>query len=45
MRKLRDHRGQLDALAESLLTSETLDEAEAYRIAGITRLTKDDPEV
>ncbi|MGX1117707.1 ATP-dependent metalloprotease FtsH [Streptomyces ambofaciens] len=45
VRKLRDHRGQLDALAESLLASETLDEAEAYRIAGITRLTKDDPEI
>ncbi|MEU1048171.1 ATP-dependent zinc metalloprotease FtsH [Streptomyces sp. NPDC005897] len=45
VRKLRGHRGQLDALAESLLASETLDEAEAYRIAGITRLTKDDPEI
>ncbi|CAM5517950.1 ATP-dependent zinc metalloprotease FtsH [Streptomyces violaceorubidus] len=44
VRKLRDHRGQLDALAESLLASETLDEAEAYRIAGVARLTKDDPE-
>ncbi len=39
-RKLRDHRAQLDALAEALLESETLEEAEAYRIAGITRLTK-----
>ncbi|MFG2545473.1 ATP-dependent zinc metalloprotease FtsH [Streptomyces sp. NPDC048594] len=44
VRKLRDHRERLDALAEALLASETLDEAEAYRIAGITRLTKDDPE-
>ncbi|WP_432083523.1 ATP-dependent zinc metalloprotease FtsH [Streptomyces sp. WAC 04229] len=44
VRKLRDHRERLDALAESLLASETLDEAEAYRIAGITRLTKDDPD-
>ncbi|MGV9289904.1 ATP-dependent zinc metalloprotease FtsH [Streptomyces sp. NPDC003719] len=44
VRKLRDHRRQLDALAEALLARETLDEAEAYRIAGITRLTKDDPE-
>ncbi|MEU6451866.1 ATP-dependent zinc metalloprotease FtsH [Streptomyces sp. NPDC046979] len=44
VRKLRDHRGRLDALAEALLANETLDEAEAYRIAGITRLTKDDPE-
>ncbi|MET9774973.1 ATP-dependent zinc metalloprotease FtsH [Streptomyces sp. NPDC006367] len=43
VRKLRDHRGQLDALAEALLADETLDEADAYRIAGITRLRKDDP--
>ncbi|MGX1133439.1 cell division protease FtsH [Streptomyces glaucescens] len=43
-RKLRDHRGQLDALAEALLEKETLEEADAYRIAGITRLTKDHPE-
>ncbi|MEV5875608.1 ATP-dependent zinc metalloprotease FtsH [Streptomyces sp. NPDC052101] len=40
-RKLRDHRGQLDALAEALLANETLEEADAYRIAGITRLSKD----
>ncbi|MFI8242213.1 ATP-dependent zinc metalloprotease FtsH [Streptomyces sp. NPDC085866] len=40
-RKLRDHRGQLDALARALLENETLEEADAYRIAGITRLTKD----
>ncbi|MFI6251192.1 ATP-dependent zinc metalloprotease FtsH [Streptomyces sp. NPDC051016] len=40
-RKLRDHRGQLDALAQALLQNETLEEADAYRIAGITRLTKD----
>ncbi|WP_225823137.1 ATP-dependent zinc metalloprotease FtsH [Streptomyces naphthomycinicus] len=40
-RKLRDHRGQLDALAQALLERETLEEADAYRIAGITRLTKD----
>ncbi|MFJ8110858.1 ATP-dependent zinc metalloprotease FtsH [Streptomyces sp. NPDC096132] len=39
--KLRDHRGRLDALAEALLEHETLEEADAYRIAGITRLTKD----
>ncbi|GGT29639.1 ATP-dependent zinc metalloprotease FtsH [Streptomyces chromofuscus] len=39
-RKLRDHRGRLDALAEALLERETLDETDAYRIAGITRLTK-----
>ncbi|MFI8535963.1 ATP-dependent zinc metalloprotease FtsH [Streptomyces aquilus] len=41
-RKLRDHRGQLDALAEALLENETLEEADAYRIAGVTRLTKDE---
>ncbi|MEW2449805.1 ATP-dependent zinc metalloprotease FtsH [Streptomyces parvulus] len=44
VRKLRDHRGRLDALAEALLADETLDEAEAYRIAGITRLAKDAPQ-
>lgn len=40
-RKLQDHRAQLDALAQALLENETLEEADAYRIAGITRLTKD----
>ncbi|WP_225838532.1 ATP-dependent zinc metalloprotease FtsH [Streptomyces sp. NK08204] len=40
-RKLRDHRDQLDALAQALLENETLEEADAYRIAGITRLAKD----
>ncbi|MEU6195449.1 ATP-dependent zinc metalloprotease FtsH [Streptomyces sp. NPDC047061] len=44
-RKLRDHRAQLDALAQALLENETLEEADAYRIAGITRLTKDLDEV
>ncbi|WP_093498847.1 ATP-dependent zinc metalloprotease FtsH [Streptomyces sp. Ag109_O5-10] len=44
-RKLRDHRGRLDALAQALLENETLEEADAYRIAGITRLTKDLDEV
>ncbi|MDQ8701851.1 ATP-dependent zinc metalloprotease FtsH [Streptomyces sp. LHD-70] len=39
-RQLRDHRDQLDALAEALLANETLEEADAYRAAGITRLTK-----
>ncbi|MET8686101.1 ATP-dependent zinc metalloprotease FtsH [Streptomyces sp. NPDC004732] len=39
-RQLRDHRGQLDALSAALLENETLEEAAAYRIAGITRLTK-----
>jgi cell division protease FtsH len=41
-RKLEEHRGQLDALAEALLANETLDEAEAYRIAGVLRPGKDD---
>ncbi|MGW1065452.1 ATP-dependent zinc metalloprotease FtsH [Streptomyces aureus] len=39
--KLRDHRDQLDALAEALLANETLEEAEAYRIAGVPRTTKE----
>ncbi|MER6956802.1 MULTISPECIES: ATP-dependent zinc metalloprotease FtsH [unclassified Streptomyces] len=39
-RRLRDHQDQLDALAEALLENETLEEADAYRIAGIARLTK-----
>ncbi|MFM9366513.1 ATP-dependent zinc metalloprotease FtsH [Streptomyces sp. Da 82-17] len=39
-RQLRDHRDQLDALAEALLANETLEEDDAYRAAGITRLTK-----
>lgn len=39
--KLRDHRGQLNALAEALLANETLEEADAYRIAGVTRLRKE----
>ncbi|MFF2203789.1 ATP-dependent zinc metalloprotease FtsH [Streptomyces sp. NPDC058145] len=39
--KLRDHRGRLDALAQALLENETLEEADAYRIAGVTRLAKD----
>ncbi|MFF9278384.1 ATP-dependent zinc metalloprotease FtsH [Streptomyces griseosporeus] len=40
-RKLTVHRRQLDALAQALLERETLEEADAYRIAGVTRLTKD----
>ncbi|MEV8320044.1 ATP-dependent zinc metalloprotease FtsH [Streptomyces sp. NPDC059900] len=39
-RQLREHRDQLDALAAALLENETLEEEAAYRIAGITRLTK-----
>lgn len=34
---LRRHRRQLDALAEALLTHETLDEAEVYRVVGVNR--------
>jgi cell division protease FtsH len=32
---LAEHRGQLDALAAALLERETLDEEEAYRVAGV----------
>ena len=39
----RQHRERLDDLAHALLEHETLDEADAYRIAGIPRLT--DPPV
>ncbi|KOG86099.1 cell division protein FtsH [Streptomyces varsoviensis] len=39
-RLLTEHRAQLDALAEALLANETLEEDEAYRVAGITRLDK-----
>ncbi|MFB7498664.1 ATP-dependent zinc metalloprotease FtsH [Streptomyces sp. NPDC056161] len=42
-RKLGEHRGRLDALARALMERETLEEKDAYRIAGITRLTKDEP--
>ncbi|MFE9403882.1 ATP-dependent zinc metalloprotease FtsH [Streptomyces sp. NPDC006530] len=37
---LRDNRDKLDALAEALLASETLEEETAYRAAGIPRLSK-----
>ncbi|MFF3578667.1 ATP-dependent zinc metalloprotease FtsH [Streptomyces mirabilis] len=40
--KLRDHREQLNALAEALLANETLEEAQAYRIAGVTRVRKEE---
>lgn len=39
-RQLTDHRDQLDALAAALLENETLEEADAYRAAGIPRLHK-----
>jgi cell division protease FtsH len=35
--QLADHRDQLEALTRALLENETLDEADAYRIAGIER--------
>ncbi|MFJ8824485.1 ATP-dependent zinc metalloprotease FtsH [Streptomyces sp. NPDC102467] len=38
--KLRENRDKLDALAAALLENETLEEAHAYRVAGITRLSK-----
>jgi cell division protease FtsH len=37
LEQLRANRGRLDALALALLEHETLDEADAYRIAGIER--------
>ncbi|HSJ34295.1 MAG TPA: ATP-dependent zinc metalloprotease FtsH [Acidimicrobiia bacterium] len=37
VRLLTEHRGQLDALAAALLDKETLDEADAYAVAGIPR--------
>ncbi|MEU7282731.1 ATP-dependent zinc metalloprotease FtsH [Streptomyces sp. NPDC045431] len=39
-RLLQEHRPKLDALAAALLENETLEEAEAYRAAGIPRLAK-----
>ncbi|MFF7362609.1 ATP-dependent zinc metalloprotease FtsH [Streptomyces sp. NPDC008125] len=42
-RLLRENRDRLDSLAEALLANETLEEAEAYRAAGITRLEKPYP--
>lgn len=42
LRQLREHRDQLDALAAALLENETLEEAAAYRAAGITRADRED---
>ncbi|WP_411101683.1 ATP-dependent zinc metalloprotease FtsH [Streptomyces sp. cmx-4-9] len=42
-RLLREHRPQLDDLAEALLAAETLDEAAAYAAAGIHRPAKGHP--
>ncbi|GAA2462670.1 ATP-dependent zinc metalloprotease FtsH [Streptomyces pulveraceus] len=39
-RLLRENRDRLDSLSAALLANETLDEAEAYRAAGIPRLSK-----
>ncbi|MGW5420177.1 ATP-dependent zinc metalloprotease FtsH [Streptomyces sp. NPDC003943] len=41
LRQLREHRDKLDALAGALLENETLEEVEAYRVAGIPRLDKE----
>jgi cell division protease FtsH len=40
---LRDNRERLDALAHALLERETLDEADAYRAAGIERRAEPEP--
>jgi cell division protease FtsH len=37
IRLLTENREKLNALAQALLVSETLDEAEAYRVAAVTR--------
>ena len=41
--QLEAHRDQLEALTRALLEHETLDEADAYRIAGIDRTPAPDP--
>jgi cell division protease FtsH len=38
LRQLREHRDKLDALVAALLERESLDEADAYRIAGVERV-------
>ncbi|MFD3994988.1 ATP-dependent zinc metalloprotease FtsH [Streptomyces sp. NPDC058583] len=42
VRQLHEHRGRLDALAAALLENETLEEADAYRAAGITRAAREE---
>ncbi|MDX2564132.1 ATP-dependent zinc metalloprotease FtsH [Streptomyces sp. TX20-6-3] len=42
VRQLHEHREKLDALAAALLENETLEEADAYRAAGITRAARED---
>jgi cell division protease FtsH len=41
--QIRANRDKLDALAQALLQRETLDEAEAYRVAGVPRRPEPDP--
>jgi cell division protease FtsH len=43
MTELKAHRDQLEALTQALLEHETLDEADAYRIAGIDRVPGSNP--
>ena len=38
---LREHRSNLDSLAEALLEHETLDQDDAYAAAGVERSTPD----
>jgi cell division protease FtsH len=38
--QLKQHRGKLDALTEALLVKETLEESDAYEVAGIDRAAK-----
>ncbi|HSO98492.1 MAG TPA: cell division protein FtsH, partial [Solirubrobacteraceae bacterium] len=42
-RQLTEHREQLDHLAEALLKQETLDEPDAYAVAGISRPSVAEP--
>jgi cell division protease FtsH len=42
---ITEHRAQLDSLAHALLSSETLDEADAYAAAGLTTRPSGTPEV
>jgi cell division protease FtsH len=37
VKQLHEHRDQLEALTGALLNKETLEEIEAYEVAGITR--------
>jgi cell division protease FtsH len=42
LEKLRENRARLELLAEALLEHETLDELDAYRVAGLERVEKQD---